>query len=91
MDSRDLTQEFPWAGGFGFIRSRPGNARPMKEARWITSSSPTSEMTSNPGELYVIEYIEPIGPTARRWDWTSPLRSNAARRPTTPCSPAAPN
>ncbi|MEN2673847.1 CHASE domain-containing protein [Herbaspirillum huttiense] len=65
MDSRDLAQEFPWAGGFGFIRHVPLAALPayekkMREDRLLFSG--ITQLADNPGDRYVIEYIEPLAP-----------------------------
>ena len=84
MDSRDLTQEFPWAGGFGFIRyvsqaERAAYEKKMREDHFLFSN--ITEMTSNPGERYVIEYIEPIGPNRQALGLdiaSSPQRRSAA-------------
>ena len=65
MDSRDLAQEFPWAGGFGFIRYVPLEQRrdyERKVAEHHQLFSSITQLSANPGELYVIEQIEPIGP-----------------------------
>ncbi|QDD66042.1 PAS domain S-box protein [Herbaspirillum seropedicae] len=63
MDSRDLATEFPWAGGFGFIRHVPLSARAayeqqVRQGRMLFAS--ITQLSENPGELYVIEYIEPM-------------------------------
>lgn len=65
MDSRDLAQEFPWAGGFGFIRYVPMEQRAdyeRKVAEHHQLFPSVIQLSPNPGELYVIEQIEPIGP-----------------------------
>ncbi len=63
MDSRDLATEFPWAGGFGFIRHVPLAARAayeqqVRQGRMLFPA--ITQLADNPGELYVIEYIEPM-------------------------------
>lgn len=65
MDSRDLEHEFPWAGGFGFIRHVPlaqRTAYERKVAEHHQLFSHITQLSENPGELYVIEYIEPVAP-----------------------------
>ncbi|MBG7621397.1 PAS domain-containing protein [Herbaspirillum sp. AP02] len=65
MDSRDLAQEFPWAGGFGFIRYVPLEQRrdyEKKVAEHHQLFSSITQLSNTTGELYVIEQIEPIGP-----------------------------
>ncbi|WP_299535196.1 CHASE domain-containing protein [uncultured Herbaspirillum sp.] len=84
MDSRDLAQEFPWAGGFGFIRHVPLAALPAYEKKVRQEQmlfSSITELTHNPGERYVIEYIEPIVPNRQALGLdiaSSPERRSAA-------------
>ncbi|WP_233149425.1 CHASE domain-containing protein [Herbaspirillum camelliae] len=63
MDSRDLATEFPWAGGFGFIRHVPLSARAayeqqVRQGRMLFPA--ITQLSENRGELYVIEYVEPM-------------------------------
>ncbi|MET2988616.1 PAS domain-containing protein [Herbaspirillum seropedicae] len=81
MDSRDLATEFPWAGGFGFIRHVPLSARAayeqqVRQGRMLFPS--ITQLAENPGELYVIEYIEPI--EANRKALGLDIASSQARR-----------
>lgn len=61
--TRDIDIEFPGARGFGFIR----RIKPDHTEQFVASASADGwpdfkirEMNSNPGERYVIQYIEPV-------------------------------
>jgi CHASE1-domain containing sensor protein len=61
--TRDVDLEFPGARGFGFIRRVPASETDQFLAKARADGLPgfrIRELTPNPGERYVIQYIEPV-------------------------------
>jgi PAS domain S-box-containing protein len=61
--SRDLTVEFPGARGFGFIRRVPASDEAAFVAAVRSDGMPDfsiRKLSPHDGELYVIQYIEPV-------------------------------
>lgn len=83
-ESRDVSQEFPWANGFGFIRHVAAPQRAAYEARLAQGKLPFPRVTGfgDPSdELYVIEQIEPLEPNRKALGIdiaSSPERRSAA-------------
>ncbi|MFJ3056636.1 CHASE domain-containing protein [Herbaspirillum sp. NPDC087042] len=62
-DSRDASQEFPWANGFGFIRRVAPRQRAAYERKLAQGHMPFSsiqQFNAPASDLYVIEQIEPL-------------------------------
>lgn len=67
-ESRDVSQEFPWANGFGFIRRvSPGqrSAYERKLAQGHLAFSSIQQFKAPASDLYVIEQIEPLEPNRK--------------------------
>ncbi|KPC54609.1 CHASE domain-containing hybrid sensor histidine kinase/response regulator [Amantichitinum ursilacus] len=61
--TRDLQREFPGAGGFGFVRRVPADQREvfLATARTDDPDFNILQMAPHAGDLYVIQYVEPVG------------------------------
>nr|WP_198983485.1 CHASE domain-containing protein [Herbaspirillum sp. ASV7] len=67
-DSRDVSQEFPWANGFGFIRRVATGQRSAYERKLAQGQLPFSSLQqfhATASDLYVIEQIEPREPNRK--------------------------